>query len=370
MYGDTLESLIHAGYKASDVELAIARLQKSLDGLRVQVRSRPAHTIPLGVDESKLRAILQEEVHYRREEALSHDVDALTAIHRLRGGEFPTHIEACGAIFVTTNRALARAGIRFLTEEYGDEFADIAHAVPACILDEHFTALVWLKQPSRAPDLPRKRIIANCYAALNPSNDLWKLYLSEIDRVQKEGEISEEDFNLLRFSTVARSAVMDATFGDPEAFTEGTVQEVLEKAQASARAQTEAALSTEREKREEAERRAARVEAQLDANRRGQLQRFQNLGAIVGRRVAQALLYGGTGTLALSVYLALPEPVPRVPQEWTRLAAPAVLFVLCGLGVLTIANLSFGTTLLSLLRRLEVSVSTLVERILIRITQP
>ena len=44
------------------------------------------------------------------------------------------------------------------------------------------------------------------YAALNPSNELWKLYLSEIDRVQKDGEISEADFNLLRFSTVARSA--------------------------------------------------------------------------------------------------------------------------------------------------------------------
>src|SRR5439155_1647717 len=115
---------------------------------------------------------------------------------------------------------------------------------------------------------------------------------------------------------------------------------------------------------------AARVEAQLDANRTGQLQRFQSIGASVGRRVAQALMYGGTAILAVSVYLALPEPLPRLPQEWTRLAAPALLLVLFVLGVLTMANLSFGTTLLSLVRRLEVSVSSLVERVLIRITQP
>ncbi len=370
MYGDTLEYLIHSGYKASDVELAIARLEKSLHALRVQVRPRPAHTVPLGVDEVKLRALLQQEVHYRREETLDHDLDAITAIHRLRRGQFPPHIEACSAIFVTTNRSLARAGLRFLTEEYGEEFADIAHAVPACILDEHFTALVWLKQPSRAPDLPRKRIIANCYAALNPSNDLWKLYLHEIDRLQKAGELSEDDFTLLRFSTVVRSAVMDATFGDPEAFTEGTVQEILEKAQASARAQTEAALAAERERREDAERRATLAEAQLEAKRRRQLQRCQGIGAGVGRWVARALLYGGTGLLAVGVYLTLPEPLPRMPGEWTRLAAPAVLVVLCALGVMTIAHLSFGTTLLSLVRRLEVSVARFVEQTLIRIAQP
>ncbi len=367
-YGDVIEYFLRTGSSSSDVELMIARLEKSLRALRVQVRPLPPHTMPLGVDEMKLRGILQQEVHYRNEEALHHDLDAVTAVFRLRHGEFPVHIESCDALFVTTNSLLATASVRFLKEEYAEEYGgEPPHPIAPCMQDHLFTNLVWLKQPFRAPDLPRKRILADCYAALNPSDQLWKRYLQEIDSLQKKGNISDGDYALLRFSTVARSAVMDATFGDPDAFSEGTVQEVLEAAQAAARAETEAALRAEKDQREDAERRVASAEARLHEREQRQAYRFRDIGARVGRSIAHVLLYGGTGLLALGVYLTLPRPWPPIPARWERLATPAILLVLFGVGVLTIANLAFGTTLRSLLRRVEVSISRSVEHSLARI---
>src|SRR5207249_4866764 len=105
-----------------------------------------------------------------------HDLDSLTAIYRLRQGEFPYRLELSRAIFVTTNSSLAKASSRFFREEYGDA----ASRVPHCTLDHVLAMIVWLKTPLKAPNLPRVRIIADSYAALNPPVALWKEYLDEI----------------------------------------------------------------------------------------------------------------------------------------------------------------------------------------------
>jgi len=357
--GEVLDRFINQNYRASDVELIIARLERSLRALRVQVKSRPLYTEALGVDEEKFESILQEEVRYFRKEALLHDLDSLTAIHRLRRGQFPYQIESCKAIFVTTNSSLARASARFFREEYGD--GDIR--APHCILDHLFITIVWLKKPVRAPDLPRKQIIADCYAALNPSDHLWRLYLEEIQRLQNRGDISEEDYDLLRFSTEARDLLMEVTYGAPDAFTEGTIPEVLEKARAEVRAEAEAALEAEREKRLEAERRVAAAERQHQA----QLDRFRSIAARGGYWVGRTALAIGVAIAALAVYWALPKPFPRVPGVWGRFIAPAAAV---GVAILSIRNLAFGTTLNSLARRLEIRVSRLIEQTLTRILIP
>ncbi len=350
--GETIEYLINTGSSASDIELINVRLEKSLRRLRVRVKPKPSQTAPLGLNETRLEAILQEEVGYRRKDTLYHDLDSLTAIHRLRRGAIQRKIESCNSIFVTTNASLARASIRFFTEEYGD----VHGSVPHCILDHQLTTVAWLKKPLAAPDLPRKRIIADCYAAMNPSDNLWKLYLDEIGRLQQQGDISEEDYHLLRFSMEARNALMETTLGDPDTFTEGTVEEVLAKARTVARADLEAALQAERGKSLEAER---RIEAQLD--------RFRTFGVRGGYWMARVVQGAGIALLALAVYLTLPGPFPSVPEKLKELIAPALLFALA---LLTIANLAFGKTLRSLVRHLETSISRFIEQTLIRIFPP
>lgn len=355
--GETLEYFVNSRYRASNVELIIARLEQSLRGLRVRVKPKPSYTVPLGVDEVKLESILQAEVGYRREETRRHDLDSLTAIHRLRRGQFPYRIELCDAVFITTNSSLARASARFFREEYRDV------AVPPCILDHVFTTLVWLKKPLRAPDLPRKMVIADCYAALNPPNTLWKLYLQEADRLQQQGYISEEDYHLVRFSTEARNILMDVTLSDPDVFTEGTVEEVLEKARAAARAETEAALRAEREKRLRAERRAADAEAGREAQR----DRFRSIGTRGGYWIARIILVIVIVLQALMVFLTLPKPFPDLPGEWRRFLHLPCLVIL---GIFSIANLTFGTTFISHIRELETRASRLIEQTLIRVVMP
>lgn len=161
-YGPVIQHFLDMGYTASDVELVIARLEKSLEALHVRVVEKPPYLEALGVDEVKFQDILQSRVGYAREDTLYHDLDSLTAIHRLRKARTYLHIESCEAVFVTTNHDLAQASYDF----YSREYEGYGGSIPHCMLDHVFTTMVWLKNPLSAGDFPRKKLIAECYAAI------------------------------------------------------------------------------------------------------------------------------------------------------------------------------------------------------------
>lgn len=369
------------GYTPSDVELIIKKLEGSLAALRIIPKPSPPHTEELTIDELKLEAVLEESIKYPRSEARERDVASIASVHRLRAGEIYWHIESCRAIFVTTNSAMVRAVRQFFCDEY-NEYTDAA--VSICTVDYYLTTLVWLKKPISAPDLPRKRIIADCYAAMNPPSHLWDRYLREIERLQKKGDISEEDYYLLRFSSGATNALMDNTLGGNQPFTEGTVAEVLESAKAEARADVEAALVDEKVARLEAEKAAQdslkkvqtdanatilkERKARLDAERRLRVERetqlkfVRILGTRVGRWAARGVGTIGLILLAIATFLGL--FLPDLPGGWWM---PLVAAIFTFFGIAVLANMVAGTTLLAALRRLEVVVSSETERMLKRL---
>ncbi|MEE8513014.1 MAG: hypothetical protein V3S36_10260, partial [Acidiferrobacterales bacterium] len=79
--------------------------------------------------------------------------------------------------------------------------------------DHALTTLLWLKKPLSAPDLPRRRLIADYFAALRPDERFWKSYLAEIDKLERDGQLSHDDYFALRHSLEAKQALMDLTRG-------------------------------------------------------------------------------------------------------------------------------------------------------------
>ena len=359
-YSEALEYFVQSNYRPSDVSLLIARLTQSLSSLRVRVKPKPRHEEWLAVDESELQRVLQEQVGYRGERALRHDLDSLTAIHRLRRGESSDDIESCRAIFVTTNKSLTRAAQLF--------FRDYSTgAVPLSIGDDLFTTLVWLKQPLSAPDLPRKRIVADCYAALNPSDALWRLCLEEMDRLERRGDISEDDYDLVRFSTGARALLMDATFGDPAMCSAVSVAEIVERARSAARAETEAELEAEVARRMVVEQRLVEAAESIERMRAIQAQRCRVWGLRAGCWAARGTLAAGFVLICLGIYSGIGLPFLGLPPDSRRLVTVALYAVLA---IFTVVSLTWGSSLKSLARRVEVSVSGRAEAGLRRILMP
>ncbi|MDP6545481.1 MAG: hypothetical protein QGH60_15965 [Phycisphaerae bacterium] len=207
-----------------------------------------------------------------------------------------------------------------------------------------------------APDLPRKRLIADCYAALNPSNALWARYTKEIDKLKESGEVSEDDYIVLRYSTVSKTALMDATCGDPVAFCARTVQEVLKKAKTAVRADLLADIAVKNQQYSDVEQDASTARRDLELYE----SHARSIGVTIGRCVSLIAQFVLAGILILGAILTLPGVVNKEPTPMV------ILLVLVILAVASFANLYQGINIKQIGRRLECWVSDKIEAILLK----
>ena len=253
---------LNLDYAASDVEMHIGQLEQDLRSLRVGILERPEMRIEWSVDEATLEEQLLQAIRYPRREPMLHDLEALTAIFRLRRGRTPRSFENCRAIFITPNVPLARAARDFFDQEAGEHW-------PVAITDDDFATLVWLKRPLAAPELPMRRVIADAYAALEPGLVSWETYLTEIDKLRANERISEADYFFLRYSGVAKDALMDETLGVIDRISMDAVEAFLDDYKASIRSPLEKEVSQQSKSHESFRREAAAREADLEQRLRG-----------------------------------------------------------------------------------------------------
>ena len=351
--GENIEYLIRAGYKPSDVQILLNRLERELSDLHIQVKTKPPFNPKYSIDEAGLIASLRKDVGYLREESLRNDVDSLLSIVMLRKGNQSSFIESCTAIFVTTNHSLVKASRQFFNEKID---------VPACVPDDLFTTVVWLKRPLAAPNMPQKRILADCYAALNPPDPLWRQYVTEIYKLRQAGGLPETDFEILRYSSEAKAMLMEVTDGEPSAFVEGTLEEVLEKAKASIRAGTEKELQTEVIRRQTLEQEL--LATQRIIQRRDK--KIRTLSQVGGRWITRLIMFASVILLCMGIYGTLPTSFPALPSQMDALIVPGILFF-CLLSVLSLWS---GFTLKSVSRKIELLISDFIEKVIRSLIEP
>ena len=361
--GDVVEYFVSRCSTASDVEMQIASLDARLGEFGVDMISAPDHVEALGLDEVRLEQDLKDTINYRNPDARVKDIKSLTAIDRLRGGELFPRLDQCPAIFVTTNGSLVGASGKFFRDTQG------GGGMPLCILDYTLTAIVWLSDPTRAADLPRQQIVANSFAALNPPDRLWRKYLAEIRRLEDQGAISEEQVALLIFSSQARGALMDRTLGDSVAYVEGTVQQVLEFAEAHARAEAEALLA-EREgdlAREQNLRRIAEqrvthateaTERALRERRLSEEQRIHDVAKVAAKWTARVVF------AAAALFVVLGSAFATrgfLPAGWSGIAPAFVTAAIILTAVMGVIHLISGLSVSAVVARLEAWLAALLE---------
>jgi hypothetical protein len=278
-------------FRPHEVEEMVIKIDDSLRELGIEVIDRPDRAVE--PDEAALDEHLEGEMHYWREKAREKDVWSLAGVARLRQQRRAEKLESAKAIFVTTNTRLARASSSFFKEIEGQG------AVPICLPVEMMTRLAWVKKPLSAPELPKHVVMASSYAALNPSAPLWRKYLGAIKRRRERGELTDDEYHVLRSSHEARQALMDETLGDEQAFSAGTLDEVLEHARRAIQAEAEAETAEERRGREAAEKRA-----ETERGKREGIERAHRDRVDVRARRAGAIVGWGLGGVLLAVVFA------------------------------------------------------------------
>jgi hypothetical protein len=352
-YGPSMEYFIEINCSAADIELMAATLPEHLNHLGVKVGEKPPYVKDYQIDEKAFESALEQEIGYHNIRAREHDVDCISAIARLRRGHESYSPETSRALFVTANVALARVTRKFFQPEASPK------VVPLCLTDYDLGNLLWLKSPTEAPELPMKRLIADAYAATQPSEDLWKKYLHEISKLEEMGTVTHESYYVLRHSLAARRTLMDLTHGDPEIFAEGTVQEVLQIATESLRADVRRSLEEEAALRRASE---ERLQSKLDEElaRTLRMTKRADWYAHWGCRVIMYLIIA---CILIALYHEIPgNYLPQIDGVIGWLLLPAVIIFL----IVTSIHLLWEIGVVRLFDRLESKVAQKIKNWLVR----
>lgn len=100
--------------------------------------------------------------------------------------------------------------------------------IPTCVTDIFIGTLIWLQSPAKVQLLNERRIIADCYASLQPSDLLIKKYLDAVEELKNSGKITNDEYYLLRTHRAAMNLLEEKTLGDPDEFDAKTPQEILD----------------------------------------------------------------------------------------------------------------------------------------------
>jgi len=302
-----------AGYGPTDIQILAGQVERRLEQLHISVVDPPEYSrLNMPLDEEALKAFLQEAVGYANPLALDHDLRSLSAVLRLREGREYLRIEECRAVFITANEALCSAGMEFYYRTAS------LNAISPIITDVTLTNLLWLKKPLKAPDLPRKKVIADCFAAVQPDESLWRRYIAEVEHLKTIGSISSDDYYILRHSREARAEMMRLTLGQDAQFHTGTVSDVLE----AIKVKNEKPL---REQLELSESQRLSVERQLAAAVEFE-KHMRERAASVSARIGKAVYCAVFLSIILFVSIAALFSYVRLPEPWNRIVASAAIF--------------------------------------------
>lgn len=218
----TLEYFISNNMSAADLEFEIQQLEDKLyRELGIMVKDNPPYTFDHNIDVSGLTEYLKSNILYRSTLALDNDVESINSISRLRNGIKKYQVEECKAIFVTTNTILTYRVNEFFRKDYNGRY------IPLSMTDIDLTTILWLKKPSKWPNLPLKRVIADSFASIQPTERQWNEYMIEVEKLKKVKTISEEQYVILKQADTVPLAIMEATLGiEEEIFTKGTIDEI------------------------------------------------------------------------------------------------------------------------------------------------
>jgi len=125
------------------------------------------------------------------------------------------------AVFLTKNDGVAMAAQQYV-ESTG--FIDEQRA-PLCVTDRYFAGLLWLATGGKGEEIPKRKLIANCYAAVAPRVDVITRMLSFLDGLS---DSQKNEFEVLIRDERCSYYLTHNTLGSAALLTEKNFERILE----------------------------------------------------------------------------------------------------------------------------------------------
>lgn len=150
------------------------------------------------------------------------DVLSVASVFHLRNRGSAYNIENCKAILATTNEGFSHAVNMLYKTKKNNEIGYVIDHID-------LTALLWLRSWDKKSNLPSVVLLENAYAACQPTSELLDTFARKIDKLQREGQISDDEALLLRTQTAPREDLLSVSQNDATSITDSTVLTIRQK---------------------------------------------------------------------------------------------------------------------------------------------
>lgn len=274
---------------------------------------------------------------YTKEGTINRDVKVLSGIYRFRQGFKPKVIKDSKHLFITSNTALAFASKVFESRENGSHFT-----IPTCLTDVFLGTVIWLQSPQKIEALNSKKFIADCYSATQPSTELIKKYIREVEKLKTEKKINNDEYYILRTHRASLNLLEKNTMGDPELFDGSSTAEILDTIMYSIKGEEEEKLKKE----QDAHLKTKTELEQISADKKALKNRLNIKAENIAKSVSQILFILLLIITAVCLAVNLFDDYFK-PNENLKI----VLWII--IGIITLLNLTNGFNILGFKDRIK-----------------
>jgi len=216
----TLEWLKSEGYAPERIDTEIKLLESNISRNGIKITQGFKAKKQFQCDEEALQDAISRR--FSPNKSYDHDTICISRIHNLREGLAVKNLNQAFSVFVTRNTPLQKLSYDFFKEEFGRD------TIPLVVSEQWITAMFWLKRPDIYANLPQEQLLSTAYSLLYTDDKFWGSFIERFEKLQKRGEISEEDFLRVRWDNDLLKVVQRVSVDVGEDFSEEDIFDVVD----------------------------------------------------------------------------------------------------------------------------------------------
>ncbi|WP_417698347.1 hypothetical protein [Psychromonas sp.] len=170
-------------------------------------------------DENRLKKFLNR-VGFKR---TSHDITCVSRVFNSREGKSINSLDEKFSTFITPNKSIENVTNHFFKKEIDK------NSIQVVASEKWLATFLWLKHPEHFASLPFDMLLTDAYTALNSDDKFWDSFLKRFKDLKHKGNITEDDFNLVRWNSSLFNMVQHASVLSGNDIAEDDIYAIVEE---------------------------------------------------------------------------------------------------------------------------------------------
>ncbi len=188
---------------SSDILQFSSLLFENLNRLGISTDRIPKHKTQFTLDEKRLGEILVDKTKGNTEEPrIIHDVDCAAAILTLRENNRSSILANSKFVFATSSFQVVSNVQKWYREEGESGISPFVHI-------RVLSNMAWLRKPELSTNLKIHELVTLCQTILRPTRKVWELFLTHLDKLEKNKEITSDESVAIVVSNLTETMLSD-----------------------------------------------------------------------------------------------------------------------------------------------------------------